>query len=231
MALTVSNLTTAASTTNGSVFTTASITPTPGALVLVAATAVDLAGPVVPTVVGNGITYSLVATVIFPVPATIRVLVLYVGRSAAPSAGPVVLTGTGTYTAMAWAILEVTGGVAHVRQQATTHVSGPLAAAVALPAPPRSGAVLVGIVGGAEGTAGNYTPGTDFTELAEAGVTANDTRIMTEWWATPTDTTVDATWTTTGPKALVGLEIAPGLPSGGGGGGAGRGLSLALIGG
>lgn len=119
------NLTTGASTNDGTGYTTASITPGTDRLIVafvLNAAAFFQTAPV-PTLSGNGLTWNLVDSV----QMGDRRLSCFVGRVAAPSAGPVsIRCGNVTQTLCAWSIFEydVTAGTATsvIREH---HTDGP----------------------------------------------------------------------------------------------------------
>lgn len=228
MALTVAHLTTGSSTTDGTSFATASVTPTAGALVLVAVTLVVTTAPIAPliSVVGNGIVYQVVAPVLAIANPAARAMAVYVGRSGAPSAGTIVMTGSGTYTAAAWSVVEVTGDLARVRQVASTvNTVNATAYSTTIPGTLLAGSVLLGILAGPEVAVPSMFPGTDYVQLGHAQAFTPSTAILTEWWSAPSDGIVDATATSSNVKGIMGIEVAIG------GSGAGRLYPLVGVGG
>lgn len=106
MPVTSTHLTTGTDTANVSPYVTASITPTAGRLIL-AAVFLSYTTSATPTLTGNGLTWTLVATT---TTATARELSVFRAMGAAPTAGSVTIATTGTSpTGCLWTITEFAG--------------------------------------------------------------------------------------------------------------------------
>lgn len=95
--------------TTGNTYVTASISPTPNAQICIALLLVG--GITAPTsVIGNGITYSLVASITFDTVATPTAqLRFYKGSSESPSAGVITITIGANQIGATWSVFEFTG--------------------------------------------------------------------------------------------------------------------------
>jgi len=103
------NLSTAGSTTPGTVFVTASVDPQDNALVLVGVASKDSSGsdPPAPTLAGNGLTYVQVATVVYDAIGGVRSrLTLFRALGAAPSAGTITISFSASQDECSWSIVH-----------------------------------------------------------------------------------------------------------------------------
>ena len=103
------NLSTAGSTTPGTVFVTASVDPQDNALVLVGVASKDSSGadPPAPTLAGNGLTYVQVATIVYDGVGGVRSrLTLFRALGASPSAGAVTITFSASQIECSWSIVH-----------------------------------------------------------------------------------------------------------------------------
>lgn len=221
MAISLALLTSGGSDTDAIDYATASISPTPGLLVLAAITQLDLGSALArPTVTGCGITWTFVnesgggAT-----EPRIQVYRAY-ADPALVTAGAVTFTGcvTAGQTAdgAAWMIVEVSGadvlgsnqGVTQsaVASTNTDSVSATLAAFK------QASDGTVGVAAGYDNAGGalDITEGSGFTMLSEVSQTAGgDTLRLGFEWKTANDTGVDATISTANDRLqMVALEIA-----------------------
>lgn len=196
-------LTTAGDTTDGTTYTTASITPAANALVLVNTTIIDSVGAGTVALSGNGLTYVEIGN---RTQAATRRHQLFRAMGSAPTAGAVTLSITGnsgTNEFALWSIVEF-GNVD------TTGTNG--SGAIVQTPVGNSGAALTSLtvtlaafsdVNNATygsfriNTTDTFVVGTGFTKLASANINdsveGNQT-MMTEW-RVDNDTTVDASWT------------------------------------
>lgn len=225
MAIAATLLTQGSSTTDGTTYTTASVTPTADALLL----AIILHGSVTAnfgfgdTCVGNGVNWMPIAfTPLDPLTgARTSGISVWAGTSVAPSAGTIVFSFTGTQQRASWAIVQVTGqdttvhsspsvyaGVLGcIRQTTTDHTSGDAATSCTamLGAPRAAGNGVIGIFGHLVNEA--TTPGTGLTELADQA-TAEATALEVSW-AAAYQNRLSASWSTsTALWGCIGLEIA-----------------------
>lgn len=214
MAITVTSLTSGTSGTAGPAYPTASITPTANALVLAWVQSRSSAGPVAPTLAGNGLTWVQVATQAF---ATNQRITLYRAMGAAPSAGTVTIThsGGGTMFGCGWVIAQFTGvpttgsdGAGAVVQSAT-NFANTLVNTLTVTLPGALGAGSVGAAGFAlnfSAASSGYTPGTGWTLLAHVNNAA--TIQVAHQTNTTGDTTADHTTTGNGTRAGIAVEVA-----------------------
>lgn len=192
------HLTTNGSATDGTTFTTASITPTGNRLVLAFVYSASAGSPDQPTLSGNGITWVSVAT-LMNADHDVRVS-LYRGMVASPSAGAVTITHTGTMLQCLWSINEFDGvdtggtnGSAAVVQSATGENTASTSLSVTLAAFGDAGNATFGGFGVVKsGAAEVQSPGTGFTELGDFQLDDDGLgwSVQTEWRA-DNDTTVD----------------------------------------
>lgn len=214
MSATPTHLLTASDGADNSVFTTASISPTAGKLVLLAVggnRGGALPPSAAPTVSGNGLTWTQVDTV---VDSTQRRLTLFRAFANNPSAGAVTITFADVQTDGAswsfveWIELDTTGtnGANAIVQSATNNVDAAsmtvTLASFAHVRNPTFGAVFT------DGT-GNITVGSGFTELGEA----NSPRTIETEWKAANDTTVDWSWTGTLNAQGIAVELKALSPS------------------
>ena len=199
MAVSATHLTTSGNSTDGNSFTTASITPTAGRLILAAVenranTAVD---PNTPTLTGNGLTWVQVATVF--VTNTQRITV-FRAMGGSPSAGAITIDLAGQDQFYCeWSISEFAGvdtggtnGSGAIGQTASNTDTGTNAGiTVTLGFDAASTSATFGAVRTiGDGTA-KIVSGSGFSELGESGDTDSD--FQSQFKAT-SDTSVDWTW-------------------------------------
>lgn len=196
MVLAVTHLTDGASTTDGTVFTTAAVTPVAGSLTLVFLVSTQTANPALPTsVVGNGVTYTQVATVV----AEPTRESLYASLDAA-GAGVITLTWGTTQTGVIWSVDRVTGqdtrSVGHALGAVTrgTQTATSSSAAYATPVPP-TWAGYNGLGLNTLSVAEVLTQVGGFSALARQGHSTPTVSMAVQWKA-ETLTTGGWTWTT-----------------------------------
>jgi len=199
MAVTATHLVTSRGTTDTTVYTTASITPTANRLVLAFISSKQFGSGTVaaPTLSGNGLTWVLAATVSG---TTNSDGWLFRAMGASPSAGGVTITFSATQSNCNWSISEFAGvdtggtnGSAAIVQTAVQQTNSATSCTVTL---------------GTFGAAGNATfggfhyggnavisAGSGFTLLGGANGTGAANAIMTEW-RSGNDTSVDASQST-----------------------------------
>lgn len=213
--MTASNLTTGTSTTDGTVYTTASISPSAYDLVLCHITLqrADSAAPSTPTVTGNGITYDLIDRVDYDIATTSRnTTFLFRGMSASPSSGAITITCGETTDQAIWAIDKVTGA-----DTSGTNGSGAIVQSATNVETTGSGNSLTVTLGAFSSTdnatygafaddgADNYTEGSGFTKLGYAQITS-DLVSQTEWKST-NDTSVDISFNVNDLVGGIAIEI------------------------
>lgn len=110
MANNIVNLTNNGDTTDGTVYTTASVTLEAGRHYLLAVNAHQVDTPSTPTVTSTGATWTLRQSVDFQnIAAPDQRLCVFVGTVAAQQVGAITITYPGTKTACRWSLEEVTG--------------------------------------------------------------------------------------------------------------------------
>lgn len=95
-------LTAGSSTSDGTIFQTASVTPGANRAIYVAVQSAVGTGPVAPTTTGNGLTYTQEETVAF----STRRLTVYRAMGASPSAGQITFTFGVAQTSAIWQVIE-----------------------------------------------------------------------------------------------------------------------------
>lgn len=208
-AISGSNLTTAGDETDGSSYSTASVTPGANRLVLVWVASVVSAGTAnEPTLSGNGLTYVSVATQTWTAAPTRRIT-LFRAMGASPSAGAVTIDfAAQTQLRCLWSVSEFTGvdtsgtnGSGAVKQSATNE-----ATATSLTV------TLAAFASTANGCAGGFWHSTDeaatagggFTEIAQVQLSS----VLISEWRADNDTTVDASAATSSIWIGVAAEVA-----------------------
>lgn len=214
------SLTGGASDTDGTSFSTASVSPTGDRLVLLAvelsliSSAADVTEP---TISGNGLTWVAVASVLHWPDATNWFSKLYVFRAmgASPSTGAISITTTETMDSVAWSVAEFanvdtggTNGSAAVVQSATNAAAATNTVTATLAAFATTDNATYGAFGGGEGsTPPAWTAGTGFTEINEGNASLYASAMSQ--FRNDNDTTVDATSDIASSDALgaVALEL------------------------
>jgi hypothetical protein len=204
----VSALTTSSSTVDGTGFTTASISPSSNALVLLGV--IQTATAETPTVTGNGLTWVNVTTVAVD---SARRLCVFRALGSSPSAGTVTITYGSSQASCAWSIVQCTNvdtsgsaGSGAVVQSATGTATAGTSVAATLSALEDSSNVNVSFVG--LDTNASVTPDADFTELGDDGEANNNITIESEWALNQTNCT--ATFATAD-AGIIAVEVKSGL--------------------
>ena len=203
MTITVSHLLTASDATDQTDYTTASITPTANRLVIVCyqSRRADSVEPDLPTVTGNGLTYTHIDNLSWDTSgATRKRTFLFAANSGgSPSAGGITFDhATGPATHGAWSIFEADGtdvanGVVQCFVQIvkvpadTTGTSLSLTLASASHANNRPFCMTV------RANAPDAAPGTSWTELGDSAA-VDGARLHTQWRSDAFDTAVATTW-------------------------------------
>lgn len=201
-------LATDSSTTDGTTYTTASITPTANRLILAAVvTSVGTGLAPIPTVTGCNLTWDLAVTS----PAGLRTVFIFRAMGAAPTAGPLTITSPSTVTSALWQVVEWTGA-------ATTGTNGDGAIVQTVGAKPTAvtGASLpfTNTVDPANATyaavavalAELPVAGPEWASLGAVSRTAPNTGFLGEA-ATSAAQTITATWSAASNSFLAGVEI------------------------
>lgn len=212
---TPTDLTTSASTTDGTSYVTASITPSSNTLILACVhTEISAGTPNTPTATGNGLTWVSIGSNLTNQNRT----TLFRARGTA-SAGAVTFDYAGqTISDSSWSIVSVDGaatsgtnGSGAIIQFATGTNSGNTSLTVTLAAFANAANATFGCFGINNNV--TITAGSGFTIINQPGVSSS--RVAIEW-KNSNDTGVDASWTTS-TAAAVAVEIAPAVaaPTGG----------------
>lgn len=209
-----SNLTANGSTTGATSYTTASVSPSANALVLLSVVASKAATMIAPTVTGNGLTWQLVDnTGEFTAGAGVAALYVFRAMGAAPSAGTIVIDFAGVnQTGCVWSVNQFT------RADATgTHGAGAIVQSVdgtaatvitinsTLAAFESSKNVNFTAVSIGSVAAGTVTPDAQFAELSDNVIASPDLALETEWALA--ETTCDPTFTSAAGVGIVSIEI------------------------
>jgi hypothetical protein len=209
MAVAAAHLTTAASDADATSYTTASITPVSGRLVLAwVSNEVEAGVPAIPTLTGNGLNYVQVATVV----VGFTRLSLFRALGLGPVAGTVAVAfGAQTQLGASWSFSSFSGvnlggtdGSAAVVQSVTNSGAAGTTLVVTLAAFADAGNATAG--GFRHALAENATAGTGFAILGQANGAAPARNHATEF-RTTTDTTVDATWATGADNLGIAVEL------------------------
>ncbi|MGE5742462.1 MAG: Ig-like domain-containing protein, partial [Gemmatimonadota bacterium] len=181
-------LTSGTNRANQRVYTTASISPAPNALLTVAVRSRRSGGALTPTVTGGGMTtWTQVASVDYDVvTAPLARLVVFRAMSAAPGSGPITITYSNSVSNADWVVSQWTGvdlsganGSGAIGQ--TGSARGNAVAALTSDLAPfgAAGNVALGLLGAAtNGPAAS--PGAGFTEIAEPS-SGENTLLEAEW--------------------------------------------------
>ncbi|HKE90007.1 MAG TPA: Ig-like domain-containing protein, partial [Gemmatimonadales bacterium] len=202
---------------NAKVYTTASISPAPNALITVAVLTRRSGGGLTPTVTGGGMAaWDLVASVDFDTQGSpTKRLIIFRALSGSPGTGPLTIKFAGSVSNCQW-IVSQWGGVetsgtngsgaivqsATARSDAATSLSVPLATFAS------ANDVAYSVVGVAK-NGPIVTPGTGFTELAE--VSSGETSALEAEWAV-NQPTAGASWSTLTKAGTLAVEIKAGGP-------------------
>ncbi|MGE5144961.1 MAG: Ig-like domain-containing protein [Acidobacteriota bacterium] len=213
------------------VYTTASITPAPNALVTVAVlTHQSSSAAPVPTLSGGGMAgWDVVTTTTFNGATPLDRVTIFRAMSASPGSGPITITSSVTVSNCQWMVSQWDGvdasgtnGAGAVVQTGTTTGTAVNGLTVTLATFADANDVGYGVFGIASATPA-ATAGSGFTRIDEQpsgeGTTGD---LFAEWAAN--DNTIDATWTSKSAGAL-GVELKAGSGSGGGCGGVSASLS------
>ncbi|MGH7537913.1 MAG: Ig-like domain-containing protein [Gemmatimonadales bacterium] len=220
-AITHALLTSGNNAANQNVYTTASITPAPNALITVAVLNRRSGGPLTPTLTGGGVTsWTQVGSVDFnTIGVPLSRLTVFRAMSGAPGSGPITITYSSGVSNAQWIVSQWTGvetggtnGSDAIGQIASNRSDASAGLAVALGAFANSSNVAYGVVG-LSGSGLAVSPGSGFSEIAE--VASGESSLLEAEWAV-NDNTVDATWPAGLKAGLLAIEI---KASGVGGGG------------
>lgn len=202
-------LTVGNNTVNQKIYTTASISPAPNALITVAVLGHNsTAAPPSPTVTGGGMTsWTVVASVTFDAGATPhKRLTVYQALAASPTSGPLTITWTSSVSNCQWIVTQWAGATG-IAQSGATQGDAVTGLSVNLAAFGNSSDVAYGVFGLAK-AAPALTAGTGFTLQAEQGSGESPAVDLAAESATNL-ASVAATWASANAGAIA-LEIAAG---------------------
>jgi hypothetical protein len=204
--------------TNQKVYTTASISPAPDALITIAVLGHRSSGAnPSPTVTGGGMpTWDEVATVTFdPLSGPLKRATIYRAMSASPGSGPITITFPSSVSNAQWIVsqwegVETSGvnGAGAIGQIGTDAGDGVNGLAVTLAAFGSANNVAYGVFG-VRSSELAVTPGAGFTEISEQPSGETPADLHAEWAVN--QPTIDASWSGLNGGAL-GLEIKAGGP-------------------
>jgi hypothetical protein len=209
----VALLTAASSTTDGTSIVTASISPAGNRAIYAGIVTSTGAGPVAPTVAGNGLTWVQVTTVTFS--SNTRRLTVFRAMGGSPSAGTVTFSfGGQTQTSFVWSIIECdevdtsgTSASGATVQSATNSTASGVNLSVSF-----GGALEhvnnVALVFVALDISSTVTPDADFTEISDTNISPNST-LEAEW--ADGETSCTATFATAS-AGIVAVEVKSGPP-------------------
>ncbi|MGH3998083.1 MAG: Ig-like domain-containing protein, partial [Pseudonocardiaceae bacterium] len=217
-------LTSGTNPVNQKVYTTASISLAPNALITVAVLGHRSSGASAsPTLTGGGMSaWTEVATVTFdPLGAPLKRMTLYRAMSTSPGSGPITITFPSTVSHSQWIVsqwegVETSGanGAGAIVQTGSNRADGVNGLAVALAPFESANNVAYGIFGVKRNVLA-VTPGPGFTEIAEQPSGEGTPSDLQAEWA-PSYNTIDASWANLNGAAL-GAEIKAAAAGGGGG--------------
>ncbi|HKA60148.1 MAG TPA: Ig-like domain-containing protein, partial [Gemmatimonadales bacterium] len=209
-------LTAGSNPANQSVYTTASISPAPNALVTVAVMGRSSGGAAPsPVITGGGMSaWTVVGTTAFDTRTTpTRRVTIYRAMSASPGSGPLTITFSATQSNAQWIVSQWSGvdasgtnGSGAIVQVGSANTDAATSLNVALNPFAHVNNVAYGAFGVKALTA-VVEPGAGFTEISEQPPNETTHGDLQAEWRT-NDNTVDATWGTTNlPAGAVALEI------------------------
>lgn len=221
MPITAANLTSGSSGVDGTVFTTASVTPGANRLILLAlyGARTDANPLAAPTISGNGLTWEQVVLIGGPTGNVTRGLVLFRAMGSAPSAGAITITWPTTMGYCFWTVEEFDGvntggsdGSAAVVQSATGESSTNVT----------SGSVTLGAFANAADDVAYAvfahhaneatTPEAGYTELSDQAALYEFARGVADEWRVGEDTAVTASWTTSSQYVAIAIEVTVATP-------------------
>lgn len=214
MAISLTALTSGASGTDGTSYTTASVSPSANGVVCVAVLVQrDWATPSTPSISGLSLSWTTEQNLYSGTGASAyesRVLLAYAPTGASPGSGTISISlGGTTHTACVWAVFELTGTVdtsdPFVQSANADSSSGTSGSATLSSFADATNGVALGIVSHQRNE--GHTPGSGFTELQDvSGVSGGLGSLQVEY-KTGEDTSVDASWGLTSRWIVLAAEI------------------------
>jgi len=211
MAIARGDLTSGLSTSTANSYTTASISPTGNALILVSCVVRKSDTPDTPAVTGNGITYTLIDSNHYDTGGTQTKIFLFRGLASSPSSGVITFDFSGVdQLGMNWSVNEFTGvdtggtnGADAIVQSKTGSTFGTSLTITYDSAFADSGnRPFCGF--GDDNNNENFTPRTNWTELHEL---TSPVDAQTQWRDDGTDTAASTTWGSDENAAGIAVEI------------------------
>ena len=193
------------STTDGTSFATASVTPAANVLHLLCITGAHATAAETPnSVTGNGLTWTAVTNGSAPTSGGTRRVSWFYAWGAAPSAGAITIGFATTHTACAWSLIALPGAVLAAPRQATSNTANSTTVTGTLAALDSANSVhLYGLGRGA--TEASNPPATGgWAELSDRTYATPAGALEVAW--AKNDTTADPTWTTSGQVVIVSVE-------------------------
>ena len=200
---------------NQKVYTTASISPAPNALITVAVLNHRSSAAISPTLSGGGMTsWTLVASVDFDVISLPhRRLTVFRAMSPTPGSGPITIAFTSNVSNAQWIVSQWSGvetsgvnGAAAIGQTGSNRSDGSNTLTASLGPFGNANNVAYGVVG-VNGSGATVAPGSGFAEIAEQP-SGESSALEAEWSAN--DNTIDASWASLLKAGLLGIEIKAG---------------------
>ena len=197
---------------NQRIYTTATISPAPNALITVAVLMRRSGGALTPTITGGGMTaWDAVASADFDTQGSpTKRLTIFRAMSSSPGSGPITISygssvSNAQWVVSQWAGVETSGTNGSGAIVQTGLARSDAATSLAVPLARFTGAtdVAYGVVGVAK-NGPIVNPASGFAEIAE--VSSGENSALEAEWAT-NQSTVGATWTASTKAALLGVEI------------------------
>lgn len=215
MAIAATHLTTSSSGTNATSYTTASITPTANALVLIAVGQEISGTPAVPAISGAGLTWVEIANCYFDQAGTQSRLTLFRALGASPTSGALTIDFSGvTQAGCEWSVAEFTGV-----DTSGTNGSGAIVQS-AKTAEPGSAATSITATLGSAITAGDAAYSAAAWEANEAGSAEGtwtllgqsthagpSAALLSQWRNASDDNSATTSWTTSALCGAIIVEI------------------------
>ncbi len=205
-------LTSGASTTDGTGFATASVTPVANTETLLGVFCTHATAAEVPnSVTGNGLTWAQCTgaangTVTYS--SNTRRVTWFYASGASPSAGAVSIGFATSHTACAWAVISCPGAALGAPRQSTSNSANSTTVTGTLAALEYVGNVHIYALGRNANEASNPPAAGGWAELVENDTTgfASPAGALEVAWAAG-DVTADPTWTTSGVAGILSLEL------------------------
>ncbi len=194
------------SSTDGTSFLTASVTPAANVLHLLAVTCAHATAAETPnSVTGNGLTWTAVTNGSAPTAGGTRRVAWFYTWGAAPSAGQITIGFATTHTACAWSLTKFAQASLAAPRQATSNTANSTTVTGTLAALRDSSSVHVYALGRGATEASNPPAAGGWAELSDRTYATPAGALEVAW--AKNDTTADPTWTTSGQVVIVSVEV------------------------